>query len=409
MTRLPRRFFLRLWRECHLLYFRASPQTEAYNNVIPASYHTSTTKSWTAHGCLPTHERSGMRLSLDLPDGFEDLRRLPREPERAPDRRIPERKREPLLEPGPLDLRVQRLIEQAEQKRFPEIPRRQYEHQRTPDVSVEREPAERHVRSRHHLPHSLLNLRLHREEKELLGEAGRFRVLALKDAAQTIYGGDERALRSDLRFLEKRGLTSVDIVNARRDGRSQKVERIEVITLTKDGERTALLTNNFEPGQKLYHGLVKPREVEHDSQIYRAYLKEAEQIEKDAGRNLRVQLDFELKSQVQKAIYQARKLEPERELNEIKQQVAQQFDLPYVDKHIQIPDARIRYEIEGEQGQGMIAGHSDIEVVTAAYHPGHLRSKVQAGFHLYLSGRDAASLSSKIEHEHHLLDHVLDL
>jgi hypothetical protein len=38
--------------------------------------------------------------------------------------------------------------------------------------------------------------------------------------------------------------------------------------------------------------LVTPREVERDSQIYRAYLKEAERI---GGRELRVQLDFELK------------------------------------------------------------------------------------------------------------------
>jgi hypothetical protein len=44
---------------------------------------------------------------------------------------------------------------------------------------------ERHVRTRHHLPPTLPNLRLHPEEKQLLGVTGRFRVLALKDVAQT--------------------------------------------------------------------------------------------------------------------------------------------------------------------------------------------------------------------------------
>jgi hypothetical protein len=47
--------------------------------------------------------------------------------------------------------------------------------------------------------------------------------------------------------------------------------------------------------------------------------------------------------------------------------------------------------------------------VTAAYRPGHLRAKDQAGFHTYVSGRDAASVSRQIEGEHHLLDHILDL
>jgi hypothetical protein len=66
----------------------------------------------------------------------------------------------------------------------------------------------------------------------------------------------------------------VDIVNARRDGRSRSVERIEVITLTRAGEKLARMSNSFASDQNLYHGLVKPREAEHDAQIYRAYRKE---------------------------------------------------------------------------------------------------------------------------------------
>jgi hypothetical protein len=40
-------------------------------------------------------------------------------------------------------------------------------------------------------------------------------VISVKDAARAIYAGDERALRSDLRFLESRDLISVDLVKAR--------------------------------------------------------------------------------------------------------------------------------------------------------------------------------------------------
>jgi hypothetical protein len=198
----------------------------------------------------------------------------------------------------------------------------------------------------------------------------------LKDAAEGLYAGNERALRSDLRFLKDRGLTSVDIVNARRDGRSRSVERIEVITLTRAGEKLARVSDSFSLHQKLYHGLVKPREAEHDAQIYRAYQRAWQKIEKEGGgSNPCVLLDFELKSQVQKAIHAARKAEPERDMIEIKQQVAAEQQLPLIDGQIQIPDARIEYELD----QGSRTGFSDIEVVTAAYRTGHLRAKAQSG------------------------------
>jgi hypothetical protein len=164
-------------------------------------------------------------------------------------------------------------------------------------------------------------------------------------------------------------------------------------------------TSGLPENQKLYSGLVKPREIEHDSQIYSAYLKEAERIEQAGGKNLRIQLDFELKSKVQKAIYAERKAAPERELSEIKQQVAERFDLPFVDNSIQIPDARIEYDLDQSSG----SAHQDIEVLTAAYRPAHLRHKAQSGFHVYASSADRATLSAKIEHDHHLLERILEL
>jgi len=340
-------------------------------------------------------------MRISIPDDFEDLRSIRRE--RPPE---PARQPEPLLETGPLDQRMERLREQAGQRNFPEIPRRQYERKIASGPELNHEPVERHVRSRNHLSLSpLLHVRLRPEEKLTLAEAGRFRVLALKDVVQTIYGGDEQAARSDLRYLQRQGLVTLDIVNARRDGRARPVERFEVISLTEHGERAARIANRIEPGQRLYHGLVKPREVEHDSQIYRAYRIEAEKIQAQGGEHLRVRLDFELKAEVQKAIHQLRKSEPDREIDSIKREVAEQQQLPFVDRQIQIPDARIEYDLD----QGSRTGFSDIEVVTAAYHPGHLRSKVQAGFHLYASSSDHSTISARAEGDHHLLDRILDL
>ncbi len=343
-----------------------------------------------------------MRLDIGPDDAWRDLREE-RKPDRAPEREVPQKKPEVLVESGPLHKRVPELKEQSHQNRFPEIPRRHYERKQVINIPNGRE--ERHVRSRHYLEPNIAGFRLHQVEKILLAEVGRFRVISVKDAARSIYANDEQSLRSDLRFLESKGLVSVDIVNARRDGHHRSIERLEVITLTRDGQRLAGLSHSFPPDQKLYHGLVKPREAEHDAQIYQAFQKEWQKIEKAGGDNPRVLLDFELKSRLQKTIHAARKEEPERDLNEIKQQVAVEQRLPFLNGQIQIPDARIEYELD----QGSRTGSSDIEVVTAAYRPGHLRSKAQSGFHTYVSARDASSITAKIEDEQHLLDHILEL
>jgi len=229
--------------------------------------------------------------------------------------------------------------------------------------------------------------------------------VAVRDLAETVYGGDRSALERDLGYLEKKGIVTLRSVNARRDGSWRQPERIQVVTLTRPGKKIVRQVGSLRHDQQLYAGLVKPREVEHDTQIYRAYLKEMERIEVLGGSNPRVILDFEIKRNVQRAMYAQRKADPERELNEIKEQVANEFNLPYVDNQIQIPDARIEYDLD----QGSCVGSSDIEVVTGAYRPGHLRSKAQAGFRLYAASRDRARLGRDIEDEHHMLHEILDL
>jgi hypothetical protein len=267
------------------------------------------------------------------------------------------------------------------------------------------------------IPQQAIGLSLREEERKVLAEVGRFRVVRTSDLAETVYGNRHSRMERDLAFLRERRLIDVHSVNARRDGRSGKVERIEIVSLTKGGQSLVRLTGGLPQDQKLYAGLVKPREVEHDAQIYRAYRKEAERIEQKGGTNLRVKLDFELKSDIQKAIYAERKENPERGMAEIKQQVAKDFDLPYVNNGIQIPDARIVYDLERnddrktdqDRDQGSQSGHEDIEVLTAAYSPGHLRAKSQAGFRVYASSADRASMTAKIEGDHYLMENIMEL
>lgn len=340
-------------------------------------------------------------MRFDLPHEPEVPRRRGREP--APsdvsDARVPR------LPESPLDQRLPHLRRPADERPARSVPLPRRERDRTPEQAERaREQEHRPRRTREGVAVDIRGVRLRSEERQMLAEAGRFRVLDVRDVARTIYHGDERALRTDLEYLRERGLVSVDSVAPRNDGHWLPQKRIEVVTLTKEGERLAHETGTFAPDQKLYHGLVKPREAEHDSQIYRAYLKEAERIEKSGGSNFRVELDFELKSKVQEAIHAARKIDPDRGMDEIKREVAGQYELPYIRDKIEIPDARIHYDMD----QGSRTAFSDIEVVTAAYRPGHMQAKAQAGFRMYASASDHSRLG-KIENEQHMLDWVMDL
>ena len=327
------------------------------------------------------------------------------------------------LEPSEVERRKESLAARAEQNRGPAehvrlVLRRsvsrtdQAPSHRNISHGLPREQRLDHRPRRNDLPQQMVGVALREEECKLLTVAGRLRVIATCDLAETVYGNRDSRMERDLAFLRQKGLIEVDAVNCRRDGRGGKVEQIEVVVLTKLGRDVVRQTGGLPRDQQLYSGLVKPREVEHDTQIYRAYRKHAEGIERRGGTNLRVKLDFELKADVQKAIHAETKLNPGRDMAEIKQQVAERFDLPYINDGIQIPDARIVYDLEqtaDDIDQGSRSGHEDIEVLTAAYRPGHLRAKAQSGFHLYASASDRVSVTARIEGDHHLIDNILEL
>ena len=345
-------------------------------------------------------------------------------PEELPIRRTPSVQRSAPLAPAFFERHREELAASAENRRSLNISPAKRDHSPDPPGHRERRPeARNHDRATDHrprresIPQQIVGLSLRDEERKVLAEVGRFRVIATRDLAETVYGNRQARMERDLSFLRQKGLVQIDSVNARRDGRGGKVERIEVVTLTGAGKDAARQTSGLPQDQQLYSGLVKPREVEHDAQIYRAYRKEADRIEQRGGTNLRVKLDFELKSDIQKAIYGQRKADPDRDMAEIKQKVAKDFALPYVNDGIQIPDARIVYDLDREAErktdndieQGSQSGHEDIEVLTAAYSPGHLRAKAQAGFRVYASSADRASMTSKIEGDHYLMENILEL
>jgi hypothetical protein len=270
-------------------------------------------------------------------------------------------------------------------KRMPDLPRQEMRKRR----SLE--------------PENSIGIRLRPEENSLLLEVGKFRVIASSDLCRALYAGNDGRLKRDMAYLRQNRLIDVHLLTARRDGRSESARRFEAVTLTRSGRKLVEQSGILLEGQKVYSDLVKPREVEHDSQIYRAYLKELASIEREGGRNPRVKLDFEFKASVQRAMYLARKSEPDRELSDIKADVAEQFDLSVINDRIVVPDARIEYELPGGG-----TSHIDLEVATSAYRHGHIQAKASAGFKLYVAHGDIGRLGAAVQDDHDIMSDILD-
>jgi len=248
------------------------------------------------------------------------------------------------------------------------------------------------------------SLRLRSQEQNLLADVGRFRVISVADLEQSLYPGQTRQLQNDLDYLKEQGLIETHTLNLRRDGKSHRIEQFQAVVLTKTGQALTHRIAELPNDQRLYHGMVKHREAEHDSQIYRAYRKELPGIVEQGGQNIRVRLDFELKSEFNRRVYQHSKQQPDVDLSAAKHAVANEMKLPMNDGRVVVPDARIEFD----RPDGM-TGRVEIEVVTAAYRHGHIAAKAQAGFKLYMSQGDIGRLGGAVADDHDLMSEVLGL
>jgi hypothetical protein len=212
--------------------------------------------------------------------------------------------------------------------------------------------------------------RLRESEARTLATVGAFRVVRADDL-QTMRSSRD-AWTGDLRALAEQGLVQARTVEVNRTS-------IAIVVLTREGKQ--LLETHRADGegrsQAFHAGLVKPRELAHDSQIYRLYQAEAEHIDAEGGRVSRVVLDYELKHDYQTFLNRAdRPADATRD--EDMAAFAAATGLPIVDGHLELPDLRIEYEsVEGR------VEYRDVELVTEHYSRSQLAGKCAAGFALY--------------------------
>jgi hypothetical protein len=204
-------------------------------------------------------------------------------------------------------------------------------------------------------------------------ELGKFRVIATENLAQHAYADNRKRANRDVWNLVRQGLVRKGIFEG------PEAHPRELLTLTKTGERLLGKTCLASEDQATYSGFVKPREANHDADIYLLYQKEAARIEAQGGRHLRVVLDYELKRKINRDIA--------RFGPDARPEIAARHGLEVVRNKIPVPDLRIEYETHaGEMAR------VNLELVTEHYRGQHIADKVQAGFSLYTPRGEADRL-----------------
>jgi hypothetical protein len=211
-----------------------------------------------------------------------------------------------------------------------------------------------------------------------LKEVGKFRVIPVSDLAKYAYGGNRQRMEKDIRALARQSLLRDKTLEI-----SQK-KTLRVVTLTKAGHRLLKKTNQVPDNQPIYYGLVKPREVKHDADLYRLYQKEAARIERAGGHPVRVLLDYELKRNLNRDLAL---LGPEKDNPDRKREVAEKHHLQVVNGKIPVPDLRVEFE-----NHELELRHVDLELATRDYRPRAMAEKAAAGFSLYGRSEDASRL-----------------
>jgi hypothetical protein len=162
-------------------------------------------------------------------------------------------------------------------------------------------------------------------------------------------------------------------------------ERHTLVTLTDRGRH--LLESHRSRGheqvrQAFYSGVVKPRELAHDTQLYRAYLRAADRLRERGGQIRRVVLDYELKRDYQRFLQDVnRQRRSKRDVSLFDHDVAEwarRHDLPMLDGHVHFPDVRIEYE--HPDGRRAV---EDVEVVTPHYRGAYAAAKARTRFTRY--------------------------
>jgi hypothetical protein len=212
---------------------------------------------------------------------------------------------------------------------------------------------------------------LNGEDSRTLAAVGSFRLVPEQDLDTD---------HDTLRHLRDEGL--VDTVDLGGDERA--------LTLTKEG-RDLLDSHTLERDggtpQAFHAGVNRPREIEHDSNLYATYRQEEARLRDEHGdlEIRRIILEQDLKREYQEFLQEPNRNRPDSDGRPVRDEKeirdwARGHDLPYFDGQVHFLDYRIEYELDGRER------HEDIELFTPHYRGAHAASRSKTGFRIYVVG-----------------------
>jgi len=207
-------------------------------------------------------------------------------------------------------------------------------------------------------------------------DIGTFRTVDASDLGRFVYGSDEARLKYDLESLRAQGLVEEkSLFRAHRSAR-------KLVTLTAEGERLVRKASGLPQDQRIYHGFVKPKELDHDADLYKVYQKAAKEIREKGGKLTRVRLDFELKESINRAKEAAGHLSGD-ERKRFLTAVAEEHGLSTDEMTIHLPDIQVEYETR----EGGVE-RQNLELLSRNYREEGIRGKAAAGFKIYARSGD---------------------
>jgi DNA-binding PadR family transcriptional regulator len=192
-------------------------------------------------------------------------------------------------------------------------------------------------------------------------------------------------MKCDLENLRTQGLVEEKTVF-----RAHKSAR-KIVTLTEQGHRVVKKASALPEGQRVYHGFVKPRELDHDADLYKVYQKAVKEIEEKGGKRVRVRLDFELKESINRAKEAAGHF-PENMRSQWLTAVAEEHGLTIDGTTIHLPDIQVEYETQDGRAE-----RENLELLSRNYREEGIRSKAAAGFKIYARTGDTSRIRRALQ------------
>ena len=226
-----------------------------------------------------------------------------------------------------------------------------------------------------------------RRTTRAMADVGIYRSVSFRDLAKARFDGHPYTTRRAVDRMVKGGLMR------EHEAKGPKGGTYKVLTLTQAGAGRARLCAQelgLDKNQKTWAGLVKSRELSHDTAIYRAARIEQEKLTQQGAVLMRVRIDAEMKKEIARATETARARAGKEAADAARFQAAEDMGLPVKDGEVLYPDAQLEYmDIEGRTGR------VNVEIATASYRGKSIAAKAAAGFQMHGNGAQAERAISR--------------